>query len=51
MDLRDGAETMSLDGRSVASSCPRRRPKRVLYLALFPDLPLSLHPDGVPPGR
>ncbi|HEY7593345.1 MAG TPA: aromatic ring-hydroxylating dioxygenase subunit alpha [Actinophytocola sp.] len=47
MDLRDGAETMSLDGRSNGSFLPDVDRRRVLYLALFPDLLLSLHPDYV----
>jgi Rieske 2Fe-2S family protein len=47
MDLRDGAETMSLDGRSAGSFLPGVDRRRVLYLALFPDLLLSLHPDYV----
>jgi Rieske 2Fe-2S family protein len=47
MDLRDGAETMSLDGRSGGVFLPDVDRRRVLYLALFPDLLLSLHPDYV----
>jgi Rieske 2Fe-2S family protein len=47
MDLRDGAETMSLDGRSGGTFLPGVDQRRVLYLALFPDLLLSLHPDYV----
>ena len=47
MDLRDGAETMSLDGRSRGAFLPDVDRRRVLYLALFPDLLLSLHPDYV----
>ncbi len=47
MDLRDGAETMSLDGRSRGIFLPDVDRRRVLYLALFPDLLLSLHPDYV----
>jgi glycine betaine catabolism A len=47
MDLRDGAETMSLDGRSNGNFLPDVDRRRVLYLALFPDLLLSLHPDYV----
>jgi len=47
MDLRDGAETMSLDGRSRGTFLPGADRRRVLYLALFPDLLLSLHPDYV----
>ncbi|TDV54887.1 Rieske 2Fe-2S family protein [Actinophytocola oryzae] len=47
MDLRDHAETMSLDGRSSGTFLPGVDRRRVLYLALFPDLLLSLHPDYV----
>jgi Rieske 2Fe-2S family protein len=50
MDLRPAAETMSLDGRSGAA---RLRgvtgdwERRVLYVGVFPNLLLSLHPDYV----
>ena len=46
MDLRPGAETMSLDGRSnrVPGVDPRQQ---VAYLGLFPNLLISLHPDYV----
>jgi glycine betaine catabolism A len=47
MDLRDHAETMSLDGRSHGVFLSDVDRRRVLYLALFPDLLLSLHPDYV----
>jgi len=47
MELRAGAATMSLDGRSHAPALPGADPRRVLYLGLFPDLLLSLHPDYV----
>jgi Rieske 2Fe-2S family protein len=47
MLLRDGAATMSLDGRSGGSVLPGVDPRVVLYLGLFPDLLLSLHPDYV----
>ncbi|HEX6356450.1 aromatic ring-hydroxylating dioxygenase subunit alpha [Actinophytocola sp.] len=47
MDLRDHAETMSLDGSSPGDFLPGVDRRRVLYLALFPDLLLSLHPDYV----
>jgi Rieske 2Fe-2S family protein len=47
MDLRDGAETMSLDGRSGGGFLPGVDRRKVLYLALFPNLLLSLHPDYV----
>jgi len=47
MDLRDGAQTMSLDGRSLGRPLPGVDPRAVLYLGLFPNLLLSLHPDYV----
>ena len=47
MELRDGAATMSLDGRSGGTFLPHVDRRRVLYLGLFPDLLLSLHPDYV----
>jgi len=47
MDLRDHAETMSFDGRSGGVFLPGVDRRRVLYLALVPDLLLSLHPDYV----
>ena len=47
MDLRDGAATMSLDGRSLGRPLPGVDPRVVLYLGLFPNLLLSLHPDYV----
>jgi Rieske 2Fe-2S family protein len=47
MELRDGMATMSLDGRSGGVPMPGVDPRRVRYLALFPDLLLSLHPDYV----
>ena len=47
MDLREHAETMSLDGRSRRLAHRRRRPAHVLYLGLFPNLLVSLHPDYV----
>ena len=45
MDLRDGAETMSLDGRSSGRPIEGVDPRVVLYLGLFPNLLISLHPD------
>lgn len=50
MDLREGVETMSLDGRSPVP--PLRgldawRRRIVDYIAVFPNLLLSLHPDFV----
>ena len=50
MDLAERAETMSLDGRSggvVLPGLDERRRRQVLYLNLFPNLLLSLHPDYV----
>jgi glycine betaine catabolism A len=47
MDLRDGVETMSLTGRSQGTFIDGTDRRRVLYLALFPNLLLSLHPDYV----
>jgi Rieske 2Fe-2S family protein len=47
MTLRDGAQTMSLTGQSAGRPLPGVDPTRVEYLALFPDLLLSLHPDYV----
>lgn len=50
MWLRDGVETMSLDGRSRGIAIPTLDPARdrdVVYLHLLPNLLLSLHPDYV----
>ncbi|SHM87353.1 aromatic ring-hydroxylating oxygenase subunit alpha [Cryptosporangium aurantiacum] len=50
MDLRDGAATMSLDGRSGGSPIPgldEHRLRTVMYAAMFPNLLISLHPDYV----
>jgi glycine betaine catabolism A len=47
MDLRDGSETMSLSGRSQGRRIEGVDPRRVLYLGLFPNLLVSLHPDYV----
>ena len=47
MDLRDDAETMSLDGASLGVPIAGVDPRRVSYLGLFPNLLLSLHPDYV----
>jgi glycine betaine catabolism A len=47
MDLRDSAETMSMDGRSLGVPIDGADPRRVSYLGLFPNLLLSLHPDYV----
>ncbi|MGH3748003.1 MAG: RHO alpha subunit C-terminal catalytic domain-containing protein, partial [Micromonosporaceae bacterium] len=47
MELRDGAETMSLDGRSRGQLLPDVDPRAVRYLGLFPNLLISAHPDYV----
>ncbi|WP_433187243.1 aromatic ring-hydroxylating oxygenase subunit alpha [Actinoallomurus sp. CA-150999] len=47
MDLRDHAETMSLDGRSGGAFIPGAERRRVHYFGLVPDLLISLHPDYV----
>jgi Rieske 2Fe-2S family protein len=47
MQLRDHAETMSLDGRSYATRLPGADARTVRYLGLFPNLLISAHPDYV----
>jgi Rieske 2Fe-2S family protein len=47
MDLRDHADTMSLDGRSHGVMLEGVDPRIVRYLGLFPNLLVSLHPDYV----
>jgi glycine betaine catabolism A len=50
MDLVDGAQTMSLDGRSGTTPLPGLsgpRLRQVAYLQVVPNLLLSLHPDYV----
>jgi len=50
MELAAGAETMSLDGRSGGSPLRRldeRQRRHVVYVQIFPNLLLSLHPDYV----
>jgi Rieske 2Fe-2S family protein len=50
MDLRDDAETMSLDGRSGSAPLPGldgEQRRRVLYAGLLPNLLISAHPDYV----
>jgi glycine betaine catabolism A len=47
MDLRDGAETMSLDGRSGGCLLSDVDTRAVRYLGLFPNLLVSAHPDYV----
>jgi Rieske 2Fe-2S family protein len=47
MDLREHAETMSLDGHSGGAFIPGASRRRVHYFGLVPDLLISLHPDYV----
>lgn len=47
MDLKDFADTMSLDGRSLGAPIEGVDPRKVLYLGLFPNVLVSLHPDYV----
>ena len=50
MSLRDGAETMSLDGRSGGVAMARldeQERTTVMYVAVLPNLLISLHPDYV----
>jgi phenylpropionate dioxygenase-like ring-hydroxylating dioxygenase large terminal subunit len=50
MTLREGAETMSLDGRSGGvriPSVPVERDREIGYAAVFPNLLISPHPDYV----
>jgi glycine betaine catabolism A len=50
MDLRAGAETMSLDGRSGGVAMARldeHELSTVMYVAVLPNLLISLHPDYV----
>jgi phenylpropionate dioxygenase-like ring-hydroxylating dioxygenase large terminal subunit len=50
MDLRAGAETMSLDGRSGGMPLARldeHERRTVMYVAVLPNLLVSLHPDYV----
>jgi glycine betaine catabolism A len=50
MELRDGAETMSLDGHSTGTmlaGLDQVRLRQIVYLAVFPNLLISLHPDYV----
>ena len=50
MDLRTGAETMSLDGRSGGVAMARldeHERRTVMYVVVLPNLLLSLHPDYV----
>jgi Rieske 2Fe-2S family protein len=48
MELRDGIETLSMDGkrhRDCLPGLPADECRRVYYYALLPNLLLSLHPD------
>jgi Rieske 2Fe-2S family protein len=50
MTLNDGAETMSLDGKSAGAPFRRLsgvRLREVYYLQVWPNLLLSIHPDYV----
>jgi Rieske 2Fe-2S family protein len=50
MDLYEGVETMSVDGKSHAPNLPRLtegQDRTVYYYQLFPNLLISLHPDYV----
>ncbi len=50
MDLREGAETMSLDGKSGGAMMARldeEEQHTVMYIAVLPNLLISLHPDYV----
>ncbi len=50
MELRQGAETMSLDGRSGGVAMARldeHELSTVMYVAVLPNLLISLHPDYV----
>jgi Rieske 2Fe-2S family protein len=50
MELRDHAETMSLDGESPGVPIPGlddRQARQVFYFAVFPNLLISPHPDYV----
>lgn len=50
MDLADGGETMSFDGRSHGVVIPglnAEQRRQVHYITLFPGLLISLHPDYV----
>ena len=50
MALRDEADTMSLDGKSagvVIDGLDATEQRTVMYIAMFPNLLISLHPDYV----
>jgi Rieske 2Fe-2S family protein len=48
MGLRDGVETLAIDGRRIRAYLPGLGPderRRVYFFAILPNLLLSLHPD------
>jgi glycine betaine catabolism A len=50
MDLRDNAQTMSLDGKSHGENIEglsQTELRTVMYIVVFPNLLVSLHPDYV----
>ncbi len=50
MELKDGVETMSLDGRSGGATITRlgeHERRTVVYVAVLPNLLISAHPDYV----
>jgi len=50
MDLRDGMDTMSLDGISLGTplrGLDAQGLRTVIYVSIFPNVLLSLHPDYV----
>jgi Rieske 2Fe-2S family protein len=50
MDLNDGVETMSVDGKSRRRALPNLDPadrRRVYYYSLFPNFLIAPHPDYV----
>jgi Rieske 2Fe-2S family protein len=50
MDLSDGMDTMSLDGRSGGEPLPGLAPaqlREVLYVGLLPNVLVAAHPDYV----
>jgi glycine betaine catabolism A len=50
MELREGVDTMSLDGHSggvMLAGLDQKLRRQVLYLVVFPNLLVSLHPDYV----
>ena len=50
MDLREGMDTMSLDGRSggvMLRGLDAEGLRTVIYVYIFPNILISLHPDYV----